>query len=90
MSDDAITALEEEMAKAVAECDFAAAAGLRDRIHALRNGGTPIDAGLAGLDRQQPGAMGLGTSRQRIDPPPGWRPPKKPDSMTRGTSRRRG
>ncbi|MCY7397351.1 MAG: excinuclease ABC subunit B, partial [Sphingomonas bacterium] len=42
-----------------------------------------------GLIRQQPGAMGLGTSQQRITPPPGWPPPPKPDPMTRGRSRRR-
>jgi hypothetical protein len=33
--------------------------------------------------------MGLGTSQQRAEPPPGWSPPKKPDPMTRGTSKRR-
>jgi hypothetical protein len=89
MDEDAIAALEQAMAKAAADCDFEAAGALRDRIHTLRNGGMPISADLAGIKRQQPGAMGLGTSQQRAEPPPGWSPPKKPDPMTRGTSKRR-
>jgi hypothetical protein len=31
--------------------------------------------------------MGLGTSQQRMTPPPGWVKPKKPDPMTKGRKR---
>ncbi|TVV69886.1 UvrB/UvrC motif-containing protein [Sphingomonas solaris] len=91
MDDAAIAALERAMADAAASGDYERAAILRDQIHAARNGGTPVEtgSGLAGLTRQQPGAMGLGTSQQRAEPPPGWVRPKKPDPMTRGTSRRK-
>jgi hypothetical protein len=34
--------------------------------------------------------MGLGTSRQRPVPPPGWKPPPKPDLMTSGSKAPRG
>jgi len=60
-------------------------AELRDRISLLRAGGE--DADPAGLTRQQPGAMGLGTSRQQVEPPAGWVKPKKPDPMTKGRKR---
>ncbi len=91
MDDDAaaIAALESAMAKAAADQDYEEAGRLRDRIHALRNGGKPITADLTGLKRQQPGAMGLGTSQQRAEPPPGWKPPPKPDLMTGGRGRRK-
>ena len=42
------------------------------------------------LRRQEPGKMGLGTSDQRMKPPPGWTPPKRPDPMTTNTKPRRG
>ncbi len=86
--DEAIAALEQAMAKAAAAQDYEAAGRLRDEIHALRNG-EPIEADLSGLTRQQPGAMGLGTSQQRVTPPDGWVKPKKPDPMTKGRSRGR-
>lgn len=59
----------------------------------IRGGASPQEAesaDVSGLTRQQPGRMGLGTSQQRVTPPPGWTPPPKPDPMTRGRSRRRG
>lgn len=64
--------------------DFTEAARLRDLISLLRAGGENADGDIdpAGLERQQPGAMGLGTSQQRMRPPPGWVPPPKPDLMT--------
>jgi UvrB/uvrC motif len=71
--------------------DYEAARRLRDRIAVLRNGGDSdaADAAVeAGLSRQAPGAMGLGTSQQRITPPEGWRPPPKPDPMTKNRNRR--
>jgi hypothetical protein len=46
-------------------------------------------ANTAGLKRQQPGAMGLGTSQQKVTPPAGWKPPPKPDPMTKGRPRGR-
>jgi len=80
------------MDEAVAALDFEEATRLRDRI-ALRRGGASADeaahADTRGLERQEPGAMGLGTSQQRMVPPPGWIPPPKPDPMTRGRSARR-
>jgi hypothetical protein len=51
----------------------------------LRAGGAIADT--EGLTRQQPGAMGLGTSQQRVVPPAGWVKPKKPDPMTKGRKR---
>jgi hypothetical protein len=65
---------------------------LRDRISLMRGGATAAEAGEAdtgGLRRQQPGAMGLGTSQQRMSPPPGWIRPAKPDPMTAGHSNRK-
>jgi hypothetical protein len=89
---DELERLEAQMAKAAAALDFEEARRLRDRI-ALVRGGASLDDALAadtaGLRRQQPGAMGLGTSQQQVSPPPGWKPPPKPDPMTRGRSRRR-
>ncbi len=80
------------MTAAAAALDFEEARRLRDRI-ALVRGGASIDqaeaADTEGLKRQKPGAMGLGTSQQKVTPPPGWKPPPRPDPMTRGRSRRR-
>ena len=80
------------MAAAAAALDFEEARRLRDRIILVR-GGASLDeaeaADTAGLKRQQPGAMGLGTSQQKLTPPPGWTPPPRPDPMTKGRSRRR-
>lgn len=84
--------LQTRMEAAAAALDFEEARALRDRIGLIRGGASTADAGEAdtdGLQRQTPGAMGLGTSRQRVMPPPGWTPPPKPDLMTRGRSRRR-
>ncbi|QQV78906.1 UvrB/UvrC motif-containing protein [Sphingomonas aliaeris] len=72
--------------------DFALAASLRDRISIMRGQAADADTGPidpSGLTRQQPGKMGIGTSRQRVTPPPGWKPPPKPDLMTSGITRPR-
>lgn len=72
--------------------DFALAATLRDRISILRGQSADADADAidpTGLIRQQPGSMGIGTSRQRVTPPPGWTPPPRPDPMTSGKARTR-
>ena len=77
--------LERQMRAAAAAADFELAARLRDELRALQAADAARDAGE--LYRQQPGAMGLGTSQQRMEPPPGWVRPKKPDPMTRGRKR---
>lgn len=79
-----IDTLRAQMEAAAAAMDFETASRLRDRIALLRGGAEPDaaqTADTAGLTRQRPGAMGLGTSRQRVEPPPGWTPPPKPDLM---------
>ena len=89
---DTLAYLQKRMVAAAEALDFEEARRLRDRI-ALIRGGASIDqaeaADTAGLQRQKPGAMGLGTSQQKITPPPGWTPPPRPDPMTRGRSKRR-
>ncbi len=83
-------ALERQMQEAAAAGKFELAAKLRDELRALADVDTARTTG--DLHRQQPGAMGLGTSRQAVEPPPGWVPPKRPDPMTtnRSKPRRRG
>ncbi|WP_112382012.1 UvrB/UvrC motif-containing protein [Sphingomonas carotinifaciens] len=83
-----IAQLQAEMEAAAAALDFERAMRLRDEISLLR-GSDAEAADPTGLHRQQPGAMGLGTSRQRVEPPEGWTPPPRPDPMTKGRSRRR-
>ena len=77
--------LRRQMEAAAEALDFETAKRLRDQISVLRAGGEIADT--EGLTRQQPGAMGLGTSQQRIVPPEGWVKPKKPDPMTKGRNR---
>lgn len=87
---DELKRLRRAMEQAAANEDFELARQLRDQITLIRGGATPEEAAVAdteGIERQQPGAMGLGTSQQRMTPPKGWRPPKKPDPMTRGMAR---
>jgi len=80
--------LEQQMRDAASVGKFELAARLRDELAALREVDAARDTG--GLHRQQPGAMGLGTSRQAVEPPPGWVRPKRPDPMTANRSRPRG
>ena len=80
------------MRQAAAALDYEEARRLRDLITLVRGGASLEEAeaaDTAGLKRQQPGAMGLGTSQQKVSPPAGWKPPARPDPMTRGRSRRR-
>lgn len=89
---DELADLQARMEAAAAALDFEEARRLRDRISLLRGGAdaaAAASADAAGLTRQQPGAMGLGSSQQRVSPPPGWTPPRKPDPMTQGRSRKR-
>lgn len=84
--------LQRDMEAASNALDFEEARRIRDRINLLRGGADAAEAAHAdtsGLVRQQPGAMGLGTSRQRPVPPPEWKPPPKPDLMTSGNSGRK-
>ena len=76
------------MEAAAAREDYEEAGRLRNLISLLRGGGEVETVDPSGLERQQAGRMGLGSSRQRVTPPPGWVPPKKPDPMTRGRSRK--
>ncbi len=80
-----IEGLRLEMEAAAAALDFELAGQLRDRISLLRGGGADVDP--AGLERQRPGAMGLGTSQSRVVPPEGWVKPVKPDPMTKRRGR---
>jgi hypothetical protein len=84
--------LHRRMEAAAAALDYEEARRLRDRINLIRGGADQAAAAAAdtsGLERQQPGAMGLGTSQQRAETPPGWTPPPRPDPLTKGRSRRR-
>ena len=86
-----IEILQRKMAAAAAALDFEEAKRCRDKISLIRGGATASEAEQAdtsGLVRQQPGAMGLGTSQARVVPPPDWQPPAKPDPMTSAQSRR--
>ena len=84
-----IAALQAEMEAAAAALDFEQARALRDKIALIRAGADAPEVDTSGLARQQPGAMGLGTSQSRVVPPEGWVRPAKPDPMTKGHSRRR-
>jgi hypothetical protein len=86
-----IETLRRKMEAAARALDFEEAQRCRDRISLMRGGATAAEAeeaDVSGLTRQQPGAMGLGTSQQRLTPVPGWQPPAKPDPMTSGRSTR--
>lgn len=66
-----------EMHAAAAAGEFERAAKLRDELRAL-------SADPAAIHKPVPGAMGIGTQHPRPERPPGWKPPRKPDPMTRG------
>ncbi|KQT33352.1 excinuclease ABC subunit B [Sphingomonas sp. Leaf412] len=79
--------LQQAMEAAATAQDYERAGRLRDRLAILRQTGTDPGDAAAGLERQSPGAMGLGTSQSRVVPPEGWVRPVKPDPMTRGRKR---
>lgn len=81
---DLIATFQEQLARALAAGDSARADALRVRLAELESGQASY------LRPQQPGAMGLGTSDEVPRRPAGWKPPKRPDPMTSGHSRRRG
>ncbi|MBE1529501.1 hypothetical protein GGC65_003957 [Sphingopyxis sp. OAS728] len=83
--------LQRKMDAAVIALDFEEARRCRDKISLIRGGASASEAETAdlnGLERQRPGAMGLGTSQQRLTPPRGWQRPPKPDPMTTGRGKR--
>jgi hypothetical protein len=81
-----IAALTAEMQKAAAAEDFERAARLRNEIAALRGegeGGSPL------VRKPPPGEMGLGGDIPVVERPRNWRPPKKPDLMTKHVKSRK-
>ena len=79
-------ALERQMRAAADAGKFELAARLRDELQALLDADAARETGA--LYRQQPGAMGLGSSCQAVEPPAGWIAPRKPDLMTNVKPRR--
>lgn len=89
---DTIQVLREKMEPAAGALDLEEAKRLRDWISLMRGGASATDAESAdssGPIRQRPGAMDLGTSQQRLTPPPDWKPPPRPHPLTRGRKKRR-
>lgn len=85
--------LRRRMEAAVEALDFEEGARLRDQISLLRGNPdvtTHQEFDTSRLRRQAPGRMGLGTSEQAVSPPPGWKPPKRPDPMTKAHKPPRG
>ncbi len=80
---DLIATFHEQMGRALEAGDTERAEALRRRLQELEGGAQSY------LRPQRPGAMGLGTSDEVPRRPAGWKPPRKPDPMTSGTSRRR-
>jgi hypothetical protein len=86
-----IETIRRRMEAAAEALDFEEAKRLRDQLNLMRGGASLTEAeasDTSGLTRQRPGKMGLGTGQQRMTPPTGWKPPVKPDPMTRGKSDR--
>ena len=84
---DELERLRVAMEAAAAGQDFKLARHYRDRIALIRGGASAAAAAAAdtkGLRRQQPGAMGLGTSQQKMTPPKDWTPPKEARPDDRG------
>jgi hypothetical protein len=80
--------LQAQMEAAAAALDFEEAARLRNLMALARQtDADPSDTDASGLKRQQPGAMGIGSSQPVPVRPDGWIKPKKPDPMTRNRSR---
>ncbi len=74
-----IEALTAEMQRAAGAEDFETAARLRNEIAALK--GEPDGSPL--VRQPPPGEMGLGTHIPVAARPKNWRPPRKPDPMTK-------
>ena len=80
-----IQALTAAMQKAAEAEDFETAAQLRNEIAALK--GEPEGSPL--VRQPPPGEMGLGTHIPVAAWPKNWRPPRKPDPMTRHVKARK-
>lgn len=79
-----MTAQHELLATLEAEAERAASRGEHDRAELLRQRLKDLAAGQGSyLKPQRAGAMGLGTSDEIPRRPAGWKPPPKPDLMTR-------
>lgn len=88
-----IDSLIRQMKAAALAQDYDEAKRLRDMISLMRGGATLEQAAAAdvsGLDRPRLGAMGLGTSQQKMALPSDWKRPQKPDPMTRGRASKQG
>ena len=82
--DDRIAELGRFLSRAVAADDFEEAARLGreiDRLAGLGGGGSTLTRGV-------PGRMGLGTDQPVVKRPANWKPPPRPDLMTRTAPRR--
>ena len=77
--------LEKQMSAAATEANFERAAALRDEIAVLKGQAPGSQGGEVEVRQPPPGQMGLGTHIPVAAPPKGWKRPKKPDPMTRGT-----
>lgn len=66
------------MAEAAAREDFETAARLRNEIARLRGG-----AGTSLVRKPPPDQIGMGSGDPVVERPRDWRPPRKPDPMTR-------
>ncbi|WDR04866.1 UvrB/UvrC motif-containing protein [Devosia rhodophyticola] len=83
-----IAALEQQMSAAAEAMDFELAAQLRDEIAQLRGERPELEAkgedgsSVTVVGQPPPGAMGLGTNQPVVQPPKGWKKPKKPDPLT--------
>ena len=80
-----IADLTAQMRRAAEAEDFETAARLRNEIAALRGeaDGSPL------VRQPPPGEMGLGTHIPVSARPSGWKPPRKPDPMTRSVKGRK-
>ena len=67
-----------------AEMHAAAAAGAFERAAKLRDTLRALDFDPSEIHAQVPGAMGIGTQHPKPERPLGWKPPKKPDPITKG------
>lgn len=75
------------MEAAAEAMNFEEASRLRDQLSLLRSSpdaDVSDDTDTSRLVRQRPGAMGLGTSDQKMTPPANWKPPRRPDPLTTG------
>ena len=79
-----IEELTRQMAAAAAAEDFERASRLRDEIAVLKGQAPGSQGGEVDVRQPPPGQMGLGTHIPVAAPPKGWRPPRKPDPMTKG------